>query len=276
MEPRGIWVTKRAKMETRDLCAKTAPDGPATQPRPGLKTLWVVQDERGKAQPLAFILAGYGDVWVALGLARALGAEHAVYGLRPPENCSGMKARELAAEYIERLRDVQPQGPYCLSGYSAGAVMALEMAIQLRAKGETVGLVALFDPLFIRYTRFEHLSYIGLQHACAVVEKILPVKLRIMQILSAMFHDKGLDRHLEALVGYTPGHYPEEIVFYQARWSVCRSPFLVRQWKWFTRARLRLETVPGDHHTFLRPPHVTGLARRLRSALQKVRTTSSP
>jgi thioesterase domain-containing protein len=263
-------------METRNLRAETAPDGPTTHPRAALKTLWVVQDEGGKGQPLAFILAGYGDVWVALGLARALGAEHAVYGLRPPENSSGMKARELAALYIERLRAVQPQGPYCLSGYSAGAVLALEMAIQLRAKGEIVGLVALLDPLFIRYTRFEHLSYIGLQRACAVVEKILPSKPRIMQVLSAMFHDKGLDRHLEALVGYTPGRYPGDIVFYQARWSLCRSPLLVRQWRWFTRARLQLETVPGDHHTFLRPPNVVGLAERLRAALQKVRTAGSP
>jgi hypothetical protein len=31
--------------------------------------------------------------------------------------------------------------------------MALEMAAQLRAHGEDVPLVALFDPLFIRYTR---------------------------------------------------------------------------------------------------------------------------
>jgi len=263
-------------METRNLRAETAPDWPATHPRPGLKTLWVVQDEGGKAQPLVFILAGYGDVWVALGLARALGSEHAVYGLRPPENCSRTKARELAALYIERLRSVQPRGPYCLSGYSAGAVMALEMAIQLRAKGESVALVALFDPLFIRYTRFEHLSYIGLQRACAVVEKILPVKPRIMQILSAMFNDKGLDRHLEALAGYTPDHYPGEITFYQARWSVCRSPLLVRQWKWFTQSRIRLETVPGDHHTFLRPPNVAGLALRLRSALQRVSSAGSP
>jgi|SRR5579859_1987099 len=257
-------------MDTRNLRADTAPDKPLTLTPTGFKTLWVVQDEGGKALPLAFILAGYGDVWVALGLARALGIEHAVYGLRPPENCSGMKARELAAVYIERLQAVQPQGPYCLSGYSAGAVLALEMAIQLRARGESVGLVALLDPLFIRYTRFEHLSYIGLQRACAVVEKILPWKPRLLQILSAMFQDKGLDRHLEALVGYTPGHYPGELVFYQARWSICRSPLLVQQWKWFTRARLRLETVPGDHHTFLRPPHVAGLAQRMRSALQGV------
>ena len=75
---------------------------------------------------------------------------------------------------------------------------------------------------------------------------------------------------MDALAGYRPDRYEGEIVFYQARWSLGRSPMLIRQWKWFTGARLRLETAPGDHHTFIRPPHVAELARRLKSALPKV------
>jgi thioesterase domain-containing protein len=153
--------------------------------------------------------------------------------------------------------------------------MALEIAIQLRAQGEVVGLVALLDPLFIRYTRFEHLSYLGLQRVCRLVEKILPTKPRLLQILAAMFEDEGLESHLKALAGYKPDHYPGEIVFYQARWSLGRSPMLVRQWRWFTRARLKVETAPGDHHTFIRPPHVKELARRLRSELQKAGASRS-
>ena len=35
-------------------------------------------------------------------------------------------------------------------------------------------------------------------------------------------------------------------------------------------ARLRVETVPGNHHTFIRAPHVTELARRLRNDLRRV------
>jgi hypothetical protein len=134
--------------------------------------------------------------------------------------------------------------------------MALEIAIQLRTQGQVVGLVALLDPLFIRYTRFEYLCYHGLQRVCRAVEKILPMKLRMLQILAAMFEDEGLDTHLEALAGYKPDHYPGDIVFYRARWSIGRSPLLVRQWKWFTRARLQVEPVPGDHHTSIRPPNV--------------------
>ena len=242
---------------------------PAMQARRARKTLWAVQDSRTDSPPLVFVLAGYGDAWVAQGLARALGPEHTVYGVQPPADSTTETARELAAAYVEHLRKVQPSGPYCLSGYSAGAVMALEMAIQLRAQGEQVGLVALLDPLFIRYTRFEHLSYLALQRVCRAVQKILPMKVHVLQILEAMFQDKGLDRHLDALAGYRPDHYPGDIVFYQARWSMGRSPLLVRQWKWFTRARLKVVTAPGDHHTFIRQPHVEELAQRLRSDLQE-------
>ncbi len=247
---------------------------PAAHGRLTRKTLWAVQDKGGEGQPFIFVLAGYGDAWVAQGLAHALGPEYTVYGIQPPGE-TAKTARELAAIYVEHLRAVQTQGPYCLGGYSAGAVMALEIAIQLRAQDEVVGLVALLDPLFVRYTRFEYLCYHGLQRVCGVVVKILPMKLRILQILAAMFEDEGLDAHLEALAGYKPDRYPGDIVFYQARWSIGRSPLLVRQWKWFTQARLKVETVPGDHHTFIRPPHVKELARQLRSELRKAGASRS-
>ena len=106
-----------------------------------------------------------------------------------------------------------------------------------------------------------------------MVEKILPSKPRVLQILTAMFEDDGLETHLKALAGYKPDHYPGDIVFYQARWALGRSPLLVRQWKWFTKAPLKVETVPGDHHTFIRPPHVKELARRLQQELREGRAS---
>jgi amino acid adenylation domain-containing protein len=53
---------------------------------------------------------------------------------------------QLAQHYIEILRDRQPQGPYHLMGYSIGALIAYEMAQQLRASGDTVAWLALIDP----------------------------------------------------------------------------------------------------------------------------------
>ncbi|MEU9109209.1 thioesterase domain-containing protein, partial [Streptomyces xanthophaeus] len=72
-----------------------------------------------------------------------------VYGLQsralaavgePPASIEAM-----AADYIEVLKQVQEHGPYHLTGWSLGGVIAHEMAVQLRAAGQEVGVVALLD-----------------------------------------------------------------------------------------------------------------------------------
>jgi len=40
--------------------------------------------------------------------------------------------------YLEGLREVQPQGPYLLGGYSFGGLVAFEMAQQLRRQGQEI------------------------------------------------------------------------------------------------------------------------------------------
>ncbi len=51
----------------------------------------------------------------------------------------------MAEHYLAEIRRLQPEGPYYLGGHSAGGLVAFEMAWRLRAQGERVALVALFD-----------------------------------------------------------------------------------------------------------------------------------
>ena len=51
----------------------------------------------------------------------------------------------MAAYYVRQIRQVQPQGPYFLGGYSFGGVVAFEMAQQLYAVDQEVALLVLFD-----------------------------------------------------------------------------------------------------------------------------------
>lgn len=53
----------------------------------------------------------------------------------------------MASQYVEAIRSVQPQGPYRLAGYSAGGVIAYEMAQQLKKDGQPVELLAMIDTL---------------------------------------------------------------------------------------------------------------------------------
>jgi aspartate racemase len=55
------------------------------------------------------------------------------------------RVEEMAALYIKEIRSLQAEGPYLLGGLSFGGVMAYEMAQQLQAQDQKVGLVVLFD-----------------------------------------------------------------------------------------------------------------------------------
>jgi amino acid adenylation domain-containing protein len=52
---------------------------------------------------------------------------------------------EIAAYYLEQMRRVQPHGPYYFGGFCFAGIVAYEMAGQLQAQGEEVGMVALLD-----------------------------------------------------------------------------------------------------------------------------------
>src|SRR6185369_9733053 len=51
----------------------------------------------------------------------------------------------MAASYIKEMRSLQPEGPYQITGLSMGAVVAFEMAQQLKQMNESVSLLALLD-----------------------------------------------------------------------------------------------------------------------------------
>lgn len=51
----------------------------------------------------------------------------------------------IAAALLRKIRQAQPTGPYRISGFCLGGIVAYEMACQLRAAGEKVSLLALVD-----------------------------------------------------------------------------------------------------------------------------------
>jgi thioesterase domain-containing protein/acyl carrier protein len=105
--------------------------------------------EGGDKPPLFLVHDGDGETMLYRNLALLLKPEHAVYGLQPHslENVPITHTRidEMAAYHIERIRSVQPQGPYLVGGMCAGGVIAFEVARQLQIQGEEVALVALID-----------------------------------------------------------------------------------------------------------------------------------
>jgi thioesterase domain-containing protein len=129
--------------------SKTAlPTGTKTDSRAPL----VVVQEGGSRPPFFYL---HGE-WKGGGLysremARHLGPEQPFY-LLEPYKFEGLAVpptfEETAAAHLEAMRSIQAEGPYFLSGYCNGGLLAYEMARQLQAQGQTVGLVLLMDPDF--------------------------------------------------------------------------------------------------------------------------------
>ena len=116
--------------------------------RPDIPTLLPLQ-AAGTRTPLVCV-AGAGGV--ALGfrpLAQRLGGDQPVYALQQ----HGLENRGFpdwtvaaaARRHVRTMRAVLPRGPYRLAGHSLGALIALEMAHQLRAAGEEVELLVVLD-----------------------------------------------------------------------------------------------------------------------------------
>ncbi|MBV9709038.1 MAG: AMP-binding protein, partial [Chloroflexi bacterium] len=102
----------------------------------------------GSRAPFFCVHPGGGSVFCYLDLVRHLSLNCPVYGLQVPEMEEGQaitSLEQLAAHYIAALQTVQPEGPYFLGGWSAGGIIAYEMAYQLRCQGHDVALLCLFD-----------------------------------------------------------------------------------------------------------------------------------
>ncbi|CAA0119416.1 non-ribosomal peptide synthetase [Zhongshania aliphaticivorans] len=109
----------------------------------------------GTASPLFCIHPVIGLSWAYSGLTRYLDSEQKLYGLQ----ARGLTAEyqqdgiaslpksisEMACEYIEQLRRVQPSGPYKLLGWSLGGLVAHEIARRLEAEGEEIRYLAVLD-----------------------------------------------------------------------------------------------------------------------------------
>ncbi|HYN87102.1 MAG TPA: alpha/beta fold hydrolase, partial [Ardenticatenaceae bacterium] len=104
----------------------------------------------GERRPLFCVHPLGGDPLCYYRLARELGSDRPFYGLqaRPVDGRAAAPRttiEEMAAEYLEVVRSVQPAGPYLLAGWSFGGLVAFEMAQQLTRAGEEVALLALLD-----------------------------------------------------------------------------------------------------------------------------------
>src|SRR5208282_509035 len=120
----------------------------------------LVQLKSGSGQPPVFIAHGLGgSVMDFFQVVKHIQTKHAIHGMQA-KGIDGVeepldRIEDMARYSLDAIKQLQPHGPYLLVGFSLGGLVTLEMAQQLIAEGETVGLLAMLDsyPHVSRLTR---------------------------------------------------------------------------------------------------------------------------
>src|SRR5262249_27670919 len=117
--------------------------------RPRPRELLVPLRLEGSGTPWFMVHPPGGIVVCYQALAQHMCHQRPFYGIRSRglhgETDLPDRLEEMAEEYVAAIREVQPSGPYLLGGWSAGGLVALEMAQQLRSQGESIRLLTLID-----------------------------------------------------------------------------------------------------------------------------------
>jgi thioesterase domain-containing protein len=106
-------------------------------------------NEKGNGPAFYCVHSLGGEAACFRHLAQLLGPEQRFYGIQVPtrkrtaEFASSVEA--IAQYYTDALVAFQPDGPFIIGGWSAGSIIGLEMARQLRARGREVLLFVALD-----------------------------------------------------------------------------------------------------------------------------------
>jgi thioesterase domain-containing protein len=240
-------------------------------------------------------------------LSRFVGDTQPFYGIQ----CRGLDGEEepftriedMAAYYVKEIRKVQPEGPYYLGGYSFGGRVAYVMAQNLRAAGEEVALLALFDTYcHAGRHRVETRDWLAhhIERAKALPLTRMPAYLKQryrnfvkmaymrgrMKSYSAAWHfykarGKPLPRLLRSPVpandmirrNYRPRPYDGDATLFKCELYAWAHADQHEGWKTLIKGNLEIRPIPGGHYEIMTQPHVRTVAAELADALEKARAS---
>lgn len=255
----------------------------------------------GTKDPIFMVHGGGLNVLVFKSISNYLDEDQPLYGLQAlglnRKTHVPSSIEEIAAVYVSEVLKVNPDGPYCLAGYSLGGFIAFEMARQLIGMGKVVKFLGIMD------------TYAGDTGSSVTTSGRLFKKIKrqfhkIPFFVRSFFNNPGeairyqllvlgskiSDHHMESYTQHFTSYEQEIYKNYDIAHNSYRlSPidikiniFTVRKrlyylddlvylgWNKFTSKGVNIYDVPGDHKTFLYPPNDDEFAGILQSALNKL------
>ncbi|MDR7239959.1 non-ribosomal peptide synthetase [Neobacillus drentensis] len=248
----------------------------------------------GDNSPLFCIHPGNGEVLAYRLLAEKLGKERPIYGLRYVESGAAAETtiKNLASQYIDEIKQIQPKGPYNLLGYCVGGTIAYEMAQQLYQAGKEVSLLAMLNPrnntsvpkevvneinymkiinnnlkkLFkLSYKEWIPFAMKKIQNVTQLVKnRILPNELNQVQLL--------IKENRE----YRPAPYPGKLLIIHGE---NRNENIVAEkfgWDSVDKGHIYLRSIKGEDNIMMEEPHVVNVAEFLNEYLSALTVSRTP
>ena len=219
----------------------------------------------GSGPPIFFAHGMGGNVFEFFELSKFINWPGPIYGLQARGN-NGVEEpfaeiEGLADYFLDAIKQVQPQGPYFLIGYSLGGLVTLEMARFLSSRSEKAALLVMIDS-------YPHRSHLEMLQYLLVTSRrikrrawermVLPYRRRSYTTteghpstqMEAVSRRTNLAGNL-AWKRYRPSFYSGKVGFVKAAIPTVFPDSPGAVWGELVK-EIEVQIAPGDHHEILR------------------------
>ncbi|MFC0598848.1 alpha/beta fold hydrolase, partial [Streptomyces palmae] len=250
----------------------------------------------GDRPPLFCIHPGVGFGWSYAGLLTSIGKDRPLYaiqarslsepGLCPPS------VEDMARDYIEQIRTVQPTGPYHILGWSFGGLVAFAMGVELQRQGEEIGFLSILDTYPGKEYEIgddrvpEHMALAMLleDFGCEVDPDDLPTLSRdqfaqIMheQVDSLNFLEIGQIHNLidtwtnniELVRRFSPGRFDGDALLFTAAMGRTENSPSRDSWDPYVSGSVKKIDIACTHGGMMQPDHAKEIGRLISAQLDK-------
>jgi amino acid adenylation domain-containing protein len=277
---------------------------------PTIEQLAAVIDKRGKtvsetetclvpirrcgSRPPLFLFA-----WISEGclmyahLVKYIDPQQPIYGINCSSDVFNKTMDEVVSQYVDEICRAFSAGPFLLSGFSAGGIIAFETARQLRARGYKIAFLSMIDTVCPDYFKRKRLlcnpvaagnflanlpswfyyGWLTAGNKSVGIRRLLRDVLGLKAKGSRESPNESSDiiqRTINWLQNYTVRPYDGRVVFYRARARLLTLVFdLDEDWRKYCQG-LDVCTIPGVHPDLLSEPYVRVLAKEINTEIHRL------
>ncbi|MBL1210547.1 thioesterase domain-containing protein [Geminocystis sp. GBBB08] len=252
---------------------------------------------KGSKLPLFCCHGVDGNVMFFRNLAIHLGDNQPVYGLqakgldRKENPLTSIK--EMAENYIEEMRILQPKGPYFLTGFCYGGIIALEIAQQLLNQGEKVAFLGLLNVLGPKIKEskknllkrhWQKFSTLNIKERIKYIKRRIRWRIKMIHLRNKsliteeqredapekMLYENIMKAITIAIKNYKIEPYQGVITLINTEMDLVKmNSDSQRGWGEIALEGLEMYDIPGDHNDMLKEPYVKLLAEKLKICLKE-------